>query len=104
MLFLGVLSPGPNVAIVTATAIAVSRRAGILTGLGLAAASSTWALLAVAGIGLVLARFPAIALAVRMAGAAYLVWIGIRMVRGAARPLPEPGGTATTAAAALRRA
>ncbi len=59
VLFLGVLSPGPNVAIVTSTAMTVSRRAG------LAAASCTWALLAVAGIGLVLARFPVIALAVR---------------------------------------
>ena len=104
VLFLGVLSPGPNFAIVTSTAMTVSRRAGILTGLGLAAASCTWALLAVAGIGLVLARFPAIAVAVRVAGAAYLVWIGIRMLLGAAGPMPEAGRTATSVAAAIRKA
>ncbi len=104
VLFLGVLSPGPNFAIVTSTAMTVSRRAGILTGIGLAAASCTWALLAVAGIGLVLARFPAIALAVRVAGAAYLVWIGIRMLLGAAGPMPEAGRTATSVAAAIRKA
>ncbi len=104
VLFLGVLSPGPNFAIVTSTAMSVSRWAGVLTGLGLAAASCTWALLAVAGIGLVLARFPVIALAVRLAGAAYLVWIGIRMVLGAARPMPHTGRTMTTVTAALRKA
>ncbi len=104
VLFLGVLSPGPNFAIVTSTAMTASRRAGILTGLGLAAASCTWALLAVAGIGLVLARFPEIVLAVRVAGAAYLVWIGIRMLLGAARPMPEAGRTATSVAAAVRKA
>ncbi len=104
VLFLGVLSPGPNFAIVTSTAISVSRRAGLLTGLGLAAASCTWALPAVAGIGLVLARFPVIAPAVRMAGAAYLVWIGTRMVLGAARPIPGTNRTATSVAAAVRKA
>ena len=104
VLFLGVLSPGPNFAIVTSTAMTVSRRAGILTGLGLAAASCTWALLAVAGIGLVLARFPVIALAVRVAGAAYLVWIGIRMILGAARPMPNAGRAVTSVAAAMRKA
>ena len=104
VLFLGVLSPGPNFAIVTSTAMSVSRRAGVLTGLGLAAASCTWALLAVAGIGIVLARFPVIALAVRVAGAAYLVWIGIRMVLRASKPMPHMGRTTTTAAAAIRKA
>ena len=104
VLFLGVLSPGPNFAIVTSTAMTVSRRAGVVTGLGLAAASCTWALLAVAGIGLVLARLPMIALAVRVAGAAYLVWIGTRMVLGASRPMPDADRTVASAAAAVRKA
>ena len=101
VLFLGVLSPGPNFALVTSTAMTVSRRAGVLTGLGLAAASCTWTLLAVAGIGLVLARFPAIAATVRTTGAIYLVWIGIRMIARAGKPIPgashaERSGTAAT--------
>ena len=87
----------------------MSRRAGVLTGLGLAAASCTWTLLAVAGIGLVLTRFPAIAVTVRMAGAIYLVWIGIRMIRRAGRPIPEANhaersGTAATGLAAAGKA
>ena len=104
VLFLGVLSPGPNFALVTSTAMTVSRRAGVLTGLGLAAASCTWTLLAVAGLGLVLARVPAIAVTVRTAGAIYLVWIGTRMVLGARRPAPDGSGLVTSGAAAARKA
>ena len=109
VLFLGVLSPGPNFALVTSTAMTVSRRAGVLTGLGLAAASCTWTLLAVGGIGLVLGRFPAIAVTVKMAGAIYLVWIGTRMIRRAGRPIPEANhaersGTAATGVAIAGKA
>lgn len=109
VLFLGVLSPGPNFALVTSTAMTVSRRAGMLTGLGLAAASCTWTLLAVAGIGLVLARFPAIAVTVGTTGAIYLVWIGIRMIARAGKPIPdanhpERSGTAATGVAAAGKA
>ena len=105
VLFLGVLSPGPNFALVTSTAMTVSRRAGVLTGLGLAAASCTWTLRAVGGIGLVLGRFPAIAVTARLAGAIYLVWIGTRMIRRAGRPIPEANhaersGTAVTSTGA----
>ena len=83
VLALGVMSPGPNFAIVTSTTMAVSRRAGVLTGLGLAAASFTWALLAVAGLGLLIAHAGWVYTAVRLAGAAYLIWIGAKMVLGA---------------------
>ena len=109
VLFLGVLSPGPNFALVTSTAMTVSRHAGVLTGLGLAAASCTWTLLAVGGIGLILGRFPAIAVTVKMAGAIYLVWIGTRMIRRAGRPIPEANhaersGTAATGVATAGKA
>jgi len=55
---LSAMSPGPNFAIETSTAMSVPRRVGILAGLGLAAASLTWALLAVAGIGIILTQIP----------------------------------------------
>ncbi|MDR5665057.1 lysine transporter LysE, partial [Burkholderia cenocepacia] len=51
VLLLSVASPGPNFVIVTSTAV-VSRRAGMMTGLGLAAASGTWAAIAIAGLSL----------------------------------------------------
>ena len=92
VLALGVISPGPNFAIVTSTTMAVSRRAGVLTGLGLAVASFTWALLAVAGLGLLIAHAGWVYTAVRLAGAAYLIWIGAKMVLGARKPIQDPSG------------
>ena len=59
----------------------VSRRAGVLTGLGLAAASCTWAVLAVAGLGLLIAHAGWVYTVVQFAGAAYLIWLGIRALR-----------------------
>lgn len=104
VLFLSVLSPGPNFAIVTSTAMTVSRRAGVLAGIGLAAASGTWALLAVAGLGLIVTRLPWIHAAVQLAGAAYLIWIGIKMLVAARKPLPLSDGGRAGGGAAARKA
>jgi threonine/homoserine/homoserine lactone efflux protein len=86
VLTLSVMSPGPNVALVTATAVGVSRRAGIMTGLGLAAASLTWTLLAVTGLGVIVAQGGCTYAAMKIAGAAYLIVLGIKMILGARRP------------------
>ncbi|WP_414474054.1 LysE family translocator [Microvirga sp. M2] len=101
---LSAMSPGPNFAIVTSTAMSVSRRAGVLAGLGLAAASLTWALLAVAGIGIILTQVPWIHAAVTIAGAVYLIWLGIKMALGARKPLPAVGGGGIKGATAFRKA
>ncbi len=52
------ISPGPNFAVVTGTALTVSRSAGIFVGLGLAIATLTWSLLTIAGIGVIATQFP----------------------------------------------
>lgn len=72
VLLLSVASPGPNFVIVTSTAVA-SRRSGVMTGLGLAAASGTWALIAIAGLSLIVAHLSWIDTVLRIAGATYLI-------------------------------
>lgn len=105
VLFLSVLSPGPNFALVTSTAMTVSRRAGILTGLGLAAASCTWVVLAVAGLGLVIARHDWLHQLVQGVGALYLMWLGVRLLLGARQPLqPRTAGHAGSDLGAARKA
>lgn len=104
VLFLGVASPGPSFALITSTAMSVSRRAGVLTAFGFAAASGTWALLAVAGLGIVLAQAPLIYTAVKVVGAAYLIWIGVKMLLGARKPLAIADGAHASGLAAIRRA
>lgn len=103
LFLLACASPGPVWLVITTTAIGVSRRAGVLAGLGVACATLCWASVAMAGLGLVLARMEWIGTTIRLAGAAYLAWIGWRMVRGAGRPLVVAGPLPPGAAAAFRR-
>jgi threonine efflux protein len=86
VLLLSIVSPGPNFVIVTSTAVA-SRRAGLATGLGLAAASGTWVCIAIAGLSLIVAHFAWIGTALRLAGASYLVWLGAKTLLTARQPL-----------------
>lgn len=104
VLTLSVISPGPNFAIVTSTATLRSRRAGIATGLGLSAASATWALLAVAGLGLILTQVEWLYLGIKLAGAAYLIWLGGRMILGARKlPVASPETLESSPFAAARK-
>jgi len=102
---LACLSPGPVWVVVTSTSIAVSRRAGILVGLGVAGATLTWATVGVLGAGVLLAGLAPLATALRLAGAAYLAWIGLRMVIKARDPAPRPGSLSAAGGgwAAVRR-
>ena len=84
---LACLSPGPVWVVITSTSVAVSRRAGILVGLGVAGATLTWATLAMLGLG-VLAQLAWLTTAIKLGGAACLAWIGLRMIAGAGRPVP----------------
>jgi threonine/homoserine/homoserine lactone efflux protein len=90
--FLGVVvlayaSPGPDFVAVTAAALG-GRRTGFGAACGVAVASLLWATAALAGLGLVIARIGWLYEAVRLAGAAYLVYLGGRMLIGALKPAP----------------
>ncbi|MCP8894050.1 LysE family transporter [Shinella daejeonensis] len=102
--FVSLVSPGPNFIIVTSTSMTVSRAAGLFAGLGLACASLTWAVTAMAGLGFLLAHFAWLHLALQVVGALYLVWLGIRMIRQAARPENALAAAAIDWRAAMRRA
>lgn len=98
------VSPGPNFIIVTNTSMSVSRAAGLFAGFGLATASLTWAVMAMAGLGFLLTHFEWLHTALQVVGALYLIWLGIKMIRGAAKPLQQNGPGVLTWRAAMRRA
>ena len=83
--FLGAASPGPTFMIVSNASIAGSRRLGLLAVCGVLLATLTWALLAAIGLGVVIARLPALYTALQVAGALYLVWLGVKMLVTALR-------------------
>ncbi|WP_281023900.1 LysE family translocator [Rhizobium leguminosarum] len=92
------VSPGPNFIIVTNTSMTVSRAAGLFAGLGLAFASLTWAIMAMAmaGLGFLLTHFDWLHITLQVVGALYLIWLGLKMIRGAAKPLKTTGPTEVT--------
>jgi threonine efflux protein len=82
---LGAASPGPTFVIVSSASITGSRRLGLFAVCGVLLATLTWALLSAIGLGVVIARFPALYTALQVAGALYLIWLGVKMLVTALR-------------------
>ncbi|MFY1702283.1 LysE family translocator [Micromonospora sp. WMMA1923] len=80
-----VLTPGPNMVYLVSRSVAQSRRAGLVSLLGVAAGFGVYLLAAVAGIATVFVLVPTLYLVVKLAGAGYLLWLAWRTLR--------PGGT-----------
>jgi len=82
------LTPGPDMLYISARSIAQGRRAGVLSALGVAAGCFVHTLLVAFGLAGILARVPVAYEVVRYAGAAYLMYLGIRML--IAEPVAGP--------------
>ena len=83
----GAISPGPSFVLVARTAVAVSRSDGIAAALGMGLGGSIFAAAALLGLQVVLAAVPSLYLSLKIAGAAYLIYLAIRLWRGAAAPI-----------------
>lgn len=76
--------PGPNTVVVSYCSASISRRAGLVAALGVAVASLVWVTASLLGIGALIAHAGDLFRFVRIAGAAYLLYIGWKLLR--ARP------------------
>lgn len=94
VLFIGVISPGPSFLLVAQTAVSQSRRAAIFSALGMALGAMFLCVLALLGLQAVLQQFPRAYLALKLLGAAYLVYLAFKLWRGAARPVTLDAGSA----------
>lgn len=77
--FVVVASPGPDLALVTRSVLVDGRRGGLLTALGIASGSATWAVAATVGLVSLLSS-PAMVTTVRWLGAGFLAYLGLRAV------------------------
>ena len=75
------MAPGPDNLQVLARGISQGRAAGLVAALGFAAGISFHTTLAALGVAALLKSSPVAFDAVKLAGAAYLVWIGIKAIR-----------------------
>jgi threonine/homoserine/homoserine lactone efflux protein len=72
------LTPGPDVLYIVSNALRSGVRAGIVAGLGITAGCFVHILAAAVGVGAILATSASAFAVLKWAGAAYLVWMGIR--------------------------
>ncbi|MFD7910815.1 LysE family translocator [Streptomyces sp. NPDC059752] len=88
-----VLLPGPNMVLIVTRAAAQGRRAGLATAAGVESATVVHIAVAVSGGAELVSRSPAAYLALTHAGAAYLLFLGVRALR-AGPFLPAAGEAA----------
>jgi len=86
------LTPGPDMLYISARSVAQGRRAGVLSALGVAGGGAVHTCLVAFGLAGLLARVPMAYDVIRYAGAAYLIYLGFRLLlespSGATRPVP----------------
>ncbi len=80
-----VVVPGPDMALVLRNGIAYGRRASVETALGVNAGLLVWALAAALGVAALLQASAVAFTVLKLAGAAYLVWLGLRALHDAWR-------------------
>ncbi|MCP2291787.1 LysE family translocator [Nocardia amikacinitolerans] len=88
-----VLTPGPNMMYLVSRTVSQGRRAGLVSLTGVAAGFGVYLAAATAGITAVFAVVPGLYLAVKLAGAAYLLWLAWQALR--------PGGISVFAPSEL---
>ncbi|MEM7043597.1 MAG: LysE family translocator [Pseudomonadota bacterium] len=84
-----VIVPGPSVTVIIANSLRHGTRAGLWTDVGTQAGLATMLMVLAAGLSTIVNHMGWIFDWLRFAGAAYLIWLGIKLWRGG-------GGTATS--------
>nr|WP_269204780.1 LysE family translocator [Motilibacter deserti] len=88
-----VLTPGPNMVYLVSRSVLQGRRAGLVSLAGVAAGFFVYVVAAAAGLATVFATVPTAYTLLRVAGAAYLLWLAWKALK--------PGGTSVFAPAPL---
>ncbi|MBN8966666.1 MAG: LysE family transporter [Rhizobiales bacterium] len=84
---LAVMSPGPSFLITAQTAVARSRADGVKVALGLGAGTVMWAAAALLGLNVLFHQVHWLFVAMKVAGALFLIWIAYQIFRHAADPI-----------------
>jgi threonine/homoserine/homoserine lactone efflux protein len=110
--FLGVaaviiVTPGPDTALTVRNTLLGGKRSGALTAVGVSAGQACWTLAASAGVVALLQASEPAFLALRLAGAAYLIFLGaqalIAAFRGSDRPVVSAHGGSLAGRRAFRQ-
>src|SRR6201999_4000536 len=88
LVFIGVAAiviiiPGPDTAVVTKNVLIHGRRAGLGTSLGVSTGLAIWTIAAAVGLASLVRASEVAFTALKLAGALYLVWLGVQALRAA---------------------
>ena len=81
-----IVTPGQDTALTIRNTLLGGRGGGVGTAFGVASGQAVWALATSVGLSALLAASHPVFVALRVAGAAYLVWLGLHALRDAFRP------------------
>jgi threonine/homoserine/homoserine lactone efflux protein len=77
-----ICTPGPDTALIVRNALLGGRANGVRTAGGIVTGLAVWTVAASAGVAAVVAASHPLFVALRIGGAAYLVWLGVQTLRG----------------------
>jgi RhtB (resistance to homoserine/threonine) family protein len=103
-----IVVPGPDTAVVTKNAVLHGRRVALGTALGVNAGLSVWTLACAFGVASIIEASDTAFTALKLIGAAYLVWLGVQALlaarRGGSHATAErPGGGSCSARGGFRQ-
>jgi threonine/homoserine/homoserine lactone efflux protein len=106
--FLGVavlviVTPGQDTALTIRNSLVGGRRDGVFTALGVATGQCAWAIATSAGVAALLVASEPAFVALKVFGAAYLVFLGVQSLWSALRRTPKPGVSALSRRPAFRQ-
>jgi threonine/homoserine/homoserine lactone efflux protein len=98
-----IVTPGQDTALTIRNSLRGGRRSGLLTAAGVACGQACWTVAASAGLAALLTASESVFLALRVAGAAYLVYLGARTLLDALRSREHATTAAVRASAPFRQ-
>ncbi|WP_150692707.1 LysE family translocator [Pseudomonas fluorescens] len=100
---LAVISPGPDFAMVTRYSYAFGRQSGLMAALGIACGVQVHVFYTVFGVAVIITQSPLLFMAMKLLGAGYLVYLGIKSITNTAvLTFAEASGSAPTSWAVFR--
>ena len=103
-LLVGAISPGPSFLLVSRISVVQSRAHGFAAALGMGLGGTIFAGLALLGLAALLSQVVWLDAVLKLAGGLYLLWLGIRIWRGANEPLPSADSVSVENRTLLRSA
>lgn len=85
VVLLGAMSPGPDFAVVVRRSAVAGRGHGMAAAVGIAVGASAWVVAAATGVATLLAASALAFTVVKVVGAAYLLYLGVKALRAALR-------------------